>query len=157
MCTTSERRHWTLSHKQGPYGDLRGMPLTDAWTQNPTHSAYTHYTPTSASRLDCFHMTRDLTPKLEIQILPAAFTDHKFVGFRIAVTTTEARRGWRRWKMNPNTMDDGVRMHIRHEFEQWRHYKQYYTDVASWWERCVKSVSRNSYDGRKLSAAQITE
>ena len=98
---------------------VRGIALTNAWTQNPTHPVYTHYSPTSASTIYRFYMTRDLmTQKLGIQILPAAFTDHNVVALRIAAINLEVRRGWRRWKMNPHTMDnEGVKMQIRHEFE----------------------------------------
>ena len=85
-------------------------------------------------------MTRGLmTNKRGIQTLPAAFTDHNVVELRITTPTQATRGGWRRWKMNPHTMDDErIKMKIRQEYERWKRCKQSYPDVTSWWERCVK-------------------
>ena len=85
-------------------------------------------------------MTEDiLTKKLGIETLPAAFTDHLAVVLRLSIPSVIKRRGSRRWKMNPHLMNDAdIKILIRHEFEKWRKYKQYYPDMTIWWERCVK-------------------
>ena len=45
--------------------------------------------------------------------------------------------------MNPHLMDDAdIKQRIRHELGQWTKYKQYYPDVTSWCERCVKKRLR---------------
>jgi len=144
LLTTTKRHYWTLPHQENTYGDRTGMALTEACTQNPMQPVYTHYTSTGTSRFDRFYVSKDLlTPKQGIQILPAAFTNYRVVALRIAINTPEVRRGSRRWKMNPYTMDvNGFKMRIRQEFKRWRHYKQYYPDVASLWVRCVKKRLR---------------
>jgi len=122
----------------------RGMALTDAWTQNQVRPSYTHNTSNGTCRLDQFYVTGNILPlKLGIETLPAAFTDHHGVLLCISVRSFEIPRGWCRWKMNPHMMEDeGIKLRVRHKNERWDKYRQYYPDVISWWERCVKKRLR---------------
>jgi endonuclease/exonuclease/phosphatase family metal-dependent hydrolase len=107
---------------------VRGMALTDAWTQIPLQPSYTHCTCNCASRLDRFYETGDLlTKKMGVETLPAAFRDHLVLVLRVSVHSVELRRVWRRWKMNPHLMDDAdIKVRKRHEFGQWTKFKKYY-------------------------------
>jgi exonuclease III len=65
---------------------IRGLALSDAWSQDPQRPVYTHFSPTGATRIDRFYITQDLlSRKTAIEILPAAFADHNAVVLRLAL------------------------------------------------------------------------
>ena len=75
--------------------EVRGLALSDAWSQDPQRPVYTHYSPNGATRIDRFYFTQDvLLRKTGIEILPVAFTDHNAVVLRLPVPTVGT--GWRR-------------------------------------------------------------
>jgi len=119
---------------------VRGLALSDAWSQDPQRPAYTHYSPNSATRIDRFYITQDLLlRKTGTEILPAAFTDHNAVVLRLSVPTLGT--GWRRgrWKMNPQMVTEAaVKDKIQCAWARWRQSRRYYVDELMWWERCVK-------------------
>jgi exonuclease III len=88
---------------------VRGLSLSDAWSQDSQRPAYTHFSPTGATRIDRFYITQELVlQKTGIEILPAAFTDHNAVVLRLSLPTV--RTGWRRgrWKMDPVLVTDAA-------------------------------------------------
>jgi hypothetical protein len=119
---------------------VRGLALSGAWSQDPQRPAYTHFSPTGATRIDRFYITQNLLlRKTGIEILPAAFTDHNAVVLRLSLSTV--RTGWRRgrWKMDPVLVTDAaVNDKIRCAWAKKQRSKHYYSDELMWWERCVK-------------------
>jgi hypothetical protein len=72
---------------------VRGMALKDTWIQNPQRPSYTHYSIKCDSRFDSFYVTEDnLTKKLGIETLSAAFTDQLAVVLRLSFPSTIERR-----------------------------------------------------------------
>jgi hypothetical protein len=116
---------------------IRGLALSAAWNQDPQRPAYTHLSPTGATRIDRFYMTQDqLMRKIGTEILPAAFTDHNAVVLSLSLHTD--RTVWRRgsWKMDPVLItDEAVKEKIRSAWAKWRRNKHYYSDESMWWER----------------------
>jgi len=81
---------------------IRGLRLTDTWTQDLTRPAYTHYSNTGASRIDRIYVSRNIASRITgIVILPAAFTDHNAVVLRLALGEMGARRRTPRWNWTP--------------------------------------------------------
>jgi len=119
---------------------VRGLALSEAWSQGPQRPSYTHFSPTGATRIDRFYITQDLLlRKSGIEILPAAFTDHNAVVLCLSIPTV--RTGWRRgrWKMGPLFVTDAaIKDKVRCAWEKWHRSKQYYSDELMWWELCVK-------------------
>ena len=65
---------------------MRGFHITDTWKQNPTPSAYTHYSNTGVSRVDRIYVSRNIASRITgIDILSAAFTYHNAVVLRLAL------------------------------------------------------------------------
>jgi exonuclease III len=68
-------------------GVVQGRAPTDAWNQDPRRPAFTHHSPTSATRIDRFYVSKDLAErKTGIEILPAAFTGHDAVVLCLSVS-----------------------------------------------------------------------
>jgi hypothetical protein len=120
---------------------VEGLHLTDAWTQDPRKPAFAHYSPTGATRIDCFYLTRDLVPlKVASEIFPVAFTDHEVLVLRISFSTQEPRRRRGRWKTDPFLVAEPVvKEKIKQAWEKWAQRKRFYDSTVMWWERCVKS------------------
>ena len=86
---------------------VRGLALMDAWNQSPQQPTFTHFSPTGATRIDRFYLTRDLLGrKTGIEVLPAPFTDHEAVALRLSVTNERTRWRRSRWKMGPHMVAD---------------------------------------------------
>jgi hypothetical protein len=119
---------------------VRGLALSDAWSQDPQRPAYTHFSPNGATRIYRFYITQDLLlRKTGIEILPGVFTDHNAVVLRLSLPTV--RKSWRRgrWKMGPVLVTDAaVKDKIRCAWAKWQRSKHYYYDEFMWRERCVK-------------------
>jgi exonuclease III len=119
---------------------IRGLVLSDAWNQDPQRPAYTHLSPTVATRIDRFYITHGLLlRKIGTAIVPAAFTDHNAVVLRLSQPTV--RTFWRRgrWKMDPVLVtDEAVKEKIRSAWAKWQRSKHYSSDESLWWEPCVK-------------------
>jgi len=78
----------------------RGLQLEDEWDTTLNATAYTHYIPTSAARLDRIYATDHVRKgKQGIQTPVAAFTDHLAVLFRVKMEIPFILRGRGRWFM----------------------------------------------------------
>jgi exonuclease III len=76
------------------------LALVDTWTQNPLQPTYTHHHPTEATRIDRLYVSPELVQiKYGIEIIPAPFTDHHAIVFRVILLVPTMRRGLRRWKI----------------------------------------------------------
>jgi hypothetical protein len=119
---------------------VRGLALSNAWSQDPQRPAYTHFAPTGATRIDRFYVTQHLLlRKIGIEILPAALTDLNAVVLRLSLPTF--RTGWRRgrWKTDPVLVTDAfVKDKIRCAWAKWQRSKHYNSDELMLWERFVK-------------------
>jgi exonuclease III len=72
---------------------VRGLALSDAWNQDPQRPNFTHYSRSGATRIDRFYMTNELLVlTTDIEILPAAFTDHNTVVLRLSIPTVGMSR-----------------------------------------------------------------
>jgi hypothetical protein len=119
---------------------VRGLALSDAWSQDPQRPTFTHYSPSGATRIDRFYLTQDLLGlKTGIEILPAAFTDHDAVVLRLSINNAGMRRRRGRWKMDRVMVTEpAVQEKILIGWARWRRSRPYYEDELMWWERCVK-------------------
>jgi exonuclease III len=73
---------------------IRGLKLTDTWTQNPNRPTYTHFSPAGASRIDRIYASSEVMGrKTGIEILPVAFTDHNAVALRLVLGERRVRIG----------------------------------------------------------------
>jgi len=71
---------------------VHGLDLKNTWKQNPARPAYTHHSPSGATRIDRLYVSQELMGKnLGIEMLPAGFTDHHAVILRLAVETPAVR------------------------------------------------------------------
>jgi endonuclease/exonuclease/phosphatase family metal-dependent hydrolase len=53
-------------------GVVQGLALTAAWKRNPRQPTFTHHSPTSATRIDRFYVSKHFAErKTGIEILPA--------------------------------------------------------------------------------------
>jgi hypothetical protein len=67
---------------------IRGLALSDAWSQDPQRPVYTYFSATGATRIGRFYITQDpLARKTGIEILPASFTDYNAVVLLLALPT----------------------------------------------------------------------
>jgi len=112
---------------------IRGLALTDTWSQDPQRPTFTHYSPTSATRIDRIYLsTADINRKTGTEIIPTAFTDHNAIVFRLNTPAHEIMRTRGRWKMDPVlAQDDSIRAKIKYEWAKWRKYKCYYPDIVA--------------------------
>jgi hypothetical protein len=119
---------------------IRGLALSDAWSQDPQRPVYTHFSTTGATRIGRFYITQDLLArKTGIEILPAASTDHNAVVLRLTLPTFRTVWGRGRWKTDPFLVTDAtVRDKIRSAWAKWQRSKHYYSHESVWWESCVK-------------------
>ena len=119
---------------------VRGLALSDAWSQKHKRPAYTHFSHTAATGIDSIYITQYLLlQKTGIEFLPAAFTDHNAVVLQLSKPTvlTCWRRG--RWKMGSLlATDPAIKDKIRCAWAKWERSKHYYSDELMWWERRVK-------------------
>jgi exonuclease III len=45
---------------------IRGLELSDAWSQDLQRPVYTHFSPKGATRFDCFYITQDLLARKQV-------------------------------------------------------------------------------------------
>jgi exonuclease III len=123
-----------------------GLALRDAW-ENKSTKAYTHYSPTGASRLDRFYISHPLYKnKSSILTVPAAFTDHFAVILRLKIDSLNPRRGRGLWKMKPAIMaSTECKQQLQQRWLYWTRLKQYYTNIGQWWERAIKKKIQKFY------------
>jgi hypothetical protein len=104
---------------------IRGLALTDKWSQDPQRPTFTHYSPTGATRIDRIYLTKaDINRKIVMEIIPNAFTDHNAVVLRLTTPAQEMMKTRGRWKMDPNlAQDENIHAKIKLEWAKWRKHK----------------------------------
>jgi hypothetical protein len=119
---------------------IRGLALTDTWSQDSQRPTFTHYSPTGATRIDRIYLTKAyINRKIATEIIPTAFTDHNAVVLRLTTPAQEMMKMRGRWKMDPNlAQDENIRTKIKLEWAKWRKHKGFYPDILAWWKRKVK-------------------
>jgi hypothetical protein len=131
---------------------IQGLALRDAWEINPSSHAYTHYSSTSATRIDRIYLSHKLYPnKTSIVTIPAAFTDHLAVVLRMTVETPLFIRGRGIWKLNTAIAATAETKHKLHQqWNKWSRLKRCYPNVNMWWELLVKKKIRHFYKQEEL-------
>lgn len=117
------------------------LKLKDAWTsQHPDQPGYTHYSRNSASRLDRFLVTTELTPDIqEVRLHEAGVSDHKAVALTIKTSLVKERRAQAVWKMDPSILLDPQFLPLlRKRWEELKRASVREADVIEWWEHLVK-------------------
>ena len=138
---------------------LHGKALENTIKQNPVNPMFTHYSPSSASRIDRLYLCQELMAKEHgTEILQTAFTDHNAVVLRLAVDTPIMRRGRGCWIMKPTLKEEErIKGKIQKKWAIWKTHKRYYPDATSWWERYVKKNLDNSWARKKLNGHRLME
>jgi hypothetical protein len=132
---------------------IRGLSLIDTWMQDPLRPVYMHFSPTGATRIDSFYISKGIQSlKTGTEIVPAPFTDQFAVVIRISSHTPDVPRQRWRWRTNPEAMHHkGLQDKIRCAMGKWRQRQRFYDNTVQWWERCVKVqlqklISRHTYE-----------
>ena len=126
---------------------IRGLPMKDTWRQQPTRPCYTHYTSTSASRLDRFYATNDFhNRKIATEIVATAFTDHCAVTLRLNLDIPIFRRGRGMWKLTTSLLyAKGSKQKLETRWAGWTRQKRYFSELTMWWFRLTKKNIKHFY------------
>ena len=121
---------------------LHGLRLTDVWDASLNTYAYTHYTPTGASRLDRIYVADEIRkPKQGVETLAAAFTNHMAVLLRVHLSIPFTLRGKGRWCLNTSFLDDlTLRDKLKAAWPEWKKHIPHLPSTVHWWELYVKHM-----------------
>ena len=128
---TTSRPLTTLVHR---------CKLIDAWNSTANNTGYTHYTNTSASRIDRIYMSPTVNElKIQTTTLAAAFTDHNAVQVTLSGKHSYNHRGRGYWKLNATLLTmDGLKEQFRQQWLQWKRKQTWYDNIGRWWSVCAK-------------------
>jgi hypothetical protein len=129
-------------------GLVHGFEMWDVWRKHPVGCAYTHYSPTGATRIDRIYATKELFDrKIAEETVAAAFTDHHAVKLRLALDIPILRRGRGIWKLNTSLLEDAeCKAKLRQQWEHWTRQRRLYPESTMWWGRFVKKKFRHFFN-----------
>jgi exonuclease III len=107
---------------------VSGLKLHDIGEQTSAGTAFTHYTPRGASRIDRVYISNQLKHRKQgTMMVVAAFTDHLAIVLRMASSEPIPIRGRGQWRMNTAALrDTGFQRLLKQKWEKWLNHRKYY-------------------------------
>ena len=114
---------------------VNGYPLIDAWrSKHGSLPGYTYIRANTASRIDRFYLTDQLTPGLELYRYPVCFSDHLSFTIRVKIPGDKLMRGRGTYMMNASIIEDNEFQHaFVKKWEYLQRHVHWYSNILDWW------------------------